>query len=223
MTIIQATNFSQIRLSSMDKYYQIGIDKNLLDITFASQENTMYCWAACIANTLRLKNIIVDQLDFAVQNCGVDTYGNPLNCGATPNEINYFLNGCGRDNNGIKYCINAKQRTGNLNTEEVVKQLKAGNSVIVAYLIPGQQTGHVVLITGASIRIDWRTQKEYVSQWIVRDPWPSPFNRLTKGRRTIQISELFKTAYAWWTPKISVTQPVQIHGNRVYPARTRVL
>lgn len=190
------------RLKTTLERRQIGVDSRLLDMSYAPQWNTMQCWAATTQIALKLYGLHVDQRDLSYDLCGLDQFGNIQNCGAKPNEMNIYLNGCGFDNYGVQYCVKSILRHDKLTGKEVFNALSNGNPIVVGYREPDSLVGHAVLITGASVVEDIYTKNGIIENLILRDPANTPFNVARKGRRIVSYENFSDKIYAWWVPQL---------------------
>lgn len=183
--------------------YKIGIDSQFLDAIYQYQESSKWCWAASMEMAMAAYGLHVDQQDFAYDLCGLDSYGGIQNCPASANQIDFYLNSKGIDRYGTQYKVNSRLQNGYLPAWRLIRELENGNPIIVAYIQPGMNIGHAVLITGAEITENPFNGRKEVTRLILRDPANTFVNRLNKGRRVVQAGSFMNSVYASWVPKVS--------------------
>lgn len=189
--------------------YAVGVETSSFNHIYAAQEKSMYCWAACLQMIFRKSGIRVSQKELAQLTCGVDRFGVPHNCPASFYTITQHLNTCWCDEE-IEFCLSTKMKFERPNVNELYKELKNDNPVLVAYSAPGSSIGHAVLITamgGYSLG-----GKIYATKIVVRDPWPDMANRLHQGYKVYNAAKFFEMINAHWIVSIEeIFQPQGWH------------
>ena len=152
----------------------VGIHSNIANVFARSQENTQWCWAACIEMLFRYYNHPVSQARIVNE-----TFGNIVNMPAGPWNILRALNRQWTDDNGRVFFVQADTMTANLITAH--DDLFANNPLIVGTL------GHAMVLTGISY--DRTRFGSQITEMVVRDPWQR------RGRRVLNLQEAFNISF----------------------------
>ncbi|MBN8693520.1 MAG: C39 family peptidase [Bacteroidetes bacterium] len=175
--------------------YFAGIKSNIMDSVYAKQNDTNWCWAACIEMIAKYNGVNISQEYFAHSYCGVGFNGYIKNCPAPVDIITENLNWCAYTGWDRKrtHCISTSAHHGTPNVETLITLLKANIPVIIAYNT-GLNVGHAVVLSGISYT-DGIFGKELVYV-VVRDP--------ANGKLVYRNPEqLLKLIYAWWVPTVT--------------------
>jgi hypothetical protein len=178
----------QPNLLPQNQVYTIGIRTEIFNFFAAAQTKTEWCWAASIQMILNYHGIPVNQDEVVQHSHGVLT-DDP----GTDGDITNALNGLIGGNN-----VSGVENPGIPPPNTLIDQLRAGNPILQA-ISTGQFSGHCVVITAASyIQTPMGPQ---VVDLVIRDPWPSPQNIMTKGKVEIngqQLQGFVNSARSYW-------------------------
>jgi hypothetical protein len=173
-----------------------GIRSDVMDSVYAKQNNTNWCWAACIEMIAKYHGLAINQEYFAHSYCGVSTNGRIVNCPAPVDVITENLNWCAYTgwNKRKSHCIRTSVHYGKPNIESLITLLKQNKPVIIAYKNRGSNVGHAVVLTGISF--DETVFGNELNYIIVRDP--------TNGKLVYRNpNQLLNLIYAWWVPTVA--------------------
>lgn len=175
--------------------YFAGIKSDIMDSVYAKQNDTNWCWAACIEMIAKYNGLNISQEYFATNYCGVNTYGRIKNCPAPVNVITENLNWCAYTgwNRKKTHCIKTSVHYGKPNVETLIALLRQNKPVIIAYKNRGSEIGHAVVLTGISF--DATVFGNELNYIIVRDP--------ANGKLVYRKpQQLLNAIYAWWVPTV---------------------
>jgi len=182
--------------------FKVGIDTSRFDKVYAKQENSMWCWAACLEMIMRHNGVNISQDEFAKHSCGVNWQGIPNNCPASFNVITNYLNSFWFDATD-EYCLSASLNYGTPDLFRVYNELNLGNPVVVSYRNSNAVIGHAVLITG--IEGYFLHDSMFVTKFIIRDPWPRLESYFTRGRiEKNNAREFANSISAHWFPSLTL-------------------
>ena len=154
-----------------------GIPSGVLSFVAARQQNTQWCWAACIQMMFRMYGYDLPQQILVQQ-----TWGNIVNMPAYPNQILAALNRTYVDRSGKRFTARGDALTVNVAT--AIQDLSNRSPLIVGTL------GHATVLTALNY-----TQSNIgelqVTSAIVRDPWPQ-----SPSRRTLSPQEWYNINFA---------------------------
>ena len=152
----------------------VGIHSNIANVFARSQENTQWCWAACIEMLFRYHSRPVSQARIVNE-----TFGSIVNMPAQPWDILRALNRSWTDDSGRTFFVQADTMTANLLTAH--DDLFANNPLIVGTM------GHAMVLTGISY--DRNMFSSQITEIVVRDPWQR------RGRRVLNRQEAFNISF----------------------------
>jgi ABC-type bacteriocin/lantibiotic exporter with double-glycine peptidase domain len=181
----------------MVKY--IGIDIVRMNFVAARQLNSQWCWAACIKMVLNYYGVSITQKQIVARTYKANELGQLPNWPATYKTIHKNLNNWGIDNNGIRYKVTAKIFPGAPDPRLLLTELKNKRPIILAYS-NGNNTGHAVIITGASYEV--KNANIAIKTVVVRDPWPNEENIKTFGRVEYFGKDLADLMNAFWLVRV---------------------
>lgn len=154
--------------------YAVGIPTDVFEATarpqdLGRQEQSNWCWAACIQMVLGFHGVPVQQAALAA-----GTFGMPVDRPARPVEILANLNGVAQDAAGRLRAVHADPL--NLDVPTVLNDLANRRPLIVGL------TGHAYVMTGALFHLDG-LGRPVLDRVVLRDPWPTNPSRkeLTAG------------------------------------------
>jgi hypothetical protein len=154
-----------------------GIPSGVLSFVAARQENTQWCWAACIQMMFRMYGYDLRQ-DLLVQ----QTWGNIVNMPAYPNQIMSALNRTYIDSSGRRFTASGDAFTANIST--AIQDLSNRSPLIVGAL------GHATVLTALNYTHSNANELQVTSA-TVRDPWPQ-----SPSRRTLSPQEWYNINFA---------------------------
>lgn len=149
-----------------NNYNQNQVQSVILDdfqFATASQEQSQWCWAACITMVLNYYDIPCTQEEVVMR-----TYGTLVNYPARDlYQIAQYLNGWGMDRQGREVVVEAGTYEY-APFEGIINELEAGRPFIIG--VGNGYSGHVVVCYG----VDWMNTYDgpYVTDFYVYDPWP---------------------------------------------------
>jgi hypothetical protein len=179
----------------------VGIPSSQMDPIAAHQENSEWCWAACIKMVLQKYGISVTQDEIVRRTfVGNNPFFPAPNLPGSFNDITRNLSGWHTDLKGRCYSVGGVEAPGIPRPADFIEGLKAQYPTVLA-LATGPNTGHAVVATGATY-ID-TPQGPYVLSVMIRDPWPYPDFPMTNGKRQIPAS-VFGSVTAYWTVGVDI-------------------
>lgn len=181
----------------MVKY--IGINTEQMNYVAARQLNSQWCWAACIKMVLNYYGVSITQKQIVARTYKANELGHLPNWPATFKTIHKNLNNWGIDNNGITYKVSAKIFSGAPHPRILLTELNNKRPIVLAYS-NGDNTGHAVIITGASYEV--RNGSPRIKTVVVRDPWPNDENKKTFGRVEYYGKDLADIMNAYWLVRV---------------------
>lgn len=153
-----------------------GVPSELIQVT-ALQQQSEWCWAACIEMVFRYYGYIVPQSKIVR-----DTWGSIVNMPGQPEQILSDLNRTWVDTKGRKFQSVGDSLTANAAT--AVVDLRQNRPLIIGAL------GHAVVLTALTSDVNTYTGAWQVIAATVRDPWPG------RGRRILSPQEWFNISFA---------------------------
>jgi ABC-type bacteriocin/lantibiotic exporter with double-glycine peptidase domain len=181
--------------SPVIKRIHVGMDSKLLNYSYAKQNRSNWCWAACIEMITKYYGLHIKQEFFAQNHCGIDANGWIKDCPAPVDVITSNLNWCHKT-----HCIKTQVFSGRPDEDSLVKLLNADIPVILAYRQRGP-IGHAVVMTG--ITYEETMFGTEPTSLIVRDPAPYLNNIVLSGRKVYSSPKIFlNSVYAWWVPTV---------------------
>jgi len=160
---------SQPEAPPQPKY--VGPPKEAVDKIAATQEESMWCWAASIQTVLRYYGVTIRQEQIVAR-----IYGSALNEPASDPVISASLNGWAFDCHGRKVVIRSRVATGPPSLNVLMNEVARGRPILVTVNPAGSSIGHAVVLTAAT------HSGRCVTSLVYRDPWPSPENCASAGR-----------------------------------------
>ena len=155
----------------------VGIPSGALSFVAARQQNTQWCWAACIQMMFRMYGYDLPQY-VLVQ----ETWGGIVNMPAYPNQILAALNRIYVDSSGRRFSATGDAFTVNIST--AIQDLSNRSPLIVGAL------GHATVLTALNYTQSNAGELQVTSA-IVRDPWPE-----SPSRRTLSPQEWYNINFA---------------------------
>lgn len=177
----------------------IGIPSEALDVTYSSQRNSMWCWAASIQMVLQYHGIRTVQQDIVARTFGPDAQGNLPNKPGDLKSITANLNNLNVDRAGTTYQVESIFGEGAPPVDLLLDEMDRREPLIIGYR-SGPNMGHAVVITGAVY--SQTAQGPVIHKIIVRDPWPSDENKVNNGRVEYDAREFAPKIQGWWKVRV---------------------
>lgn len=177
----------------------IGIPSEALDVTYSSQRNSMWCWAASIQMVLQYHGIRTVQQDIVARTFGPDAQGNLPNKPGDLKNITANLNNFNVDRAGTTYQVESIFGEGAPPVSLLLDEMDRREPLIIGYR-SGPNMGHAVVVTGAVY--SQTPQGPMIHKIIVRDPWPSDENRATNGRVEYDAREFAPKIQGYWKVRV---------------------
>lgn len=152
-----------------------GVESSSFDMTYAPQEESQWCWAACVAMVFAHHGYRVSQTRIVQE-----TWGDIYNLPAQPQHILMNLNRPWVDDYGRRFSIQGSTFTSNAMT--AAQDLARGIPLIIG------SGPHAMVLTAVSYRRHMSGNGQLLSA-IVRDPWPG------RGKRFLIPQELAATHF----------------------------
>ncbi len=154
---------------------QAGVPSQNMNMVYACQKQSQWCWAACIEMVFRYWGHKVSQQEIVRR-----TWGSVVNMPAQPYQIVQALNRPWVDDNGVRFTVAGDTFTANAMT--AAQDLASDMPLIVGSL------GHAMVVTAITYQgIPGMQQSVRVVGATVRDPWPG------RGKRELTIQEYLST------------------------------
>lgn len=182
------------------KPINVGIPTSQMDFIASRQLNSQWCWAASIKMILNGYGVAITQQQIVNRTYGLNNDGQLPNWPASYNTITKNLNNWSIDNNGQKYLVKATLKTGRPDAIWLINEINSKRPIILAYKT-GPKTGHAVVLTGVSFKLNTVNPKVLVIGLALRDPWPNDENIANKGRKTYSGSFANKID-AYWSIRV---------------------
>ena len=177
----------------------IGIPSEALDVTYSSQRNSKWCWAASIQMVLQYHGIRTMQQDIVARTFGTDAQGNLPNQAGDLANITSNLNNLNVDRAGTTYQVESVFGEGAPPIELLLDNMERREPLIIGYR-SGPNMGHAVVITG--VQYSRSPQGPVIHKLIVRDPWPSDENRANAGRVEYDAREFAQKITGYWQIRV---------------------
>jgi hypothetical protein len=177
----------------------VGIPSATFNYVYSAQANSQWCWAASIQMILNYYGVDIAQEEIVRRSFGSDPYGNLPNWPGSFQVITANLNNWGIDANGQRYRVQAVFGNGPPVPSMLLQELSNGQPVLIAYMT-GPSSGHAVVATAASYTPS--PAGPVVQSIVVRDPWPSPENMGTNGRREYPGAALASQMRHYWIIRV---------------------
>ncbi|MCP4582738.1 MAG: hypothetical protein GY839_14095 [candidate division Zixibacteria bacterium] len=189
----------------------MGIPSDSLDTVYSEQENSQWCWAACIEMLMNYHKVTVSQKEIVFRSYGVDPYGQLPDWPGSWQTISNNLNGWGIDANKTSYTVFSEFYPGAVNEKQISEQLLQGQPIIVGYR-SGPLSGHAVLLTAASYN-DSPIGPRIMSV-VVRDPWPSDINRKNQGKVEWDAGQFSNLVMGMWRIQVQRSNKNQYQTHK---------
>jgi hypothetical protein len=173
----------------------VGIPSSSFNNVYAEQENSQWCWAACIQMILNYYGVNVSQYDIVQRTYGSDPYGYLPNWAGSYEVITANLNNWGIDRNGVRYVVRAEVGYGTPYPEDLVDELGSQHPVLMGYST-GAVTGHAVVATGAGLY--GSADAPQLHSIVVRDPRENTLTTPYRGRREYEAAALRAVSVYWY-------------------------
>jgi len=147
----------------------VGVRTEHFNKLDTDQEESQWCWAACIEMIMKLHGVEIEQEDIVRRSYGTDPYGRLPNFPGNERMIASNLNGSGLDNTGKQYSVQCAYHPGVPSDRAVINELKNGRPIIFGYWT-GPNSAHAVVCT--AVRYQDSPRGPIIRSVIVRDPWP---------------------------------------------------
>ena len=177
-----------------------GIPSSQMNYFAAAQKRSQWCWAASIQMVLNYYGVYISQEQIVARTYGTDQYGNLPDWPGSWQAITANLNNWNFDNAGRPYVVRASLKWGAPSPVVLLHELSSGRPVIAAYS-SGPNSGHAVVITGASYIQTY--DGPIVQSVVVRDPWPSHVNRANAGRVEYGGLDFSRVMQAYWYVRVN--------------------
>lgn len=193
----------------------IGADMAKLNGVYAQQNQSAWCWAACVQMIFQYYGFSLGQRAIVERAYGDYAGGGVRNHGGTVADITKSLAGGGADERGTPY-QSMVQFWAHAPTPQVLRwELGARHPILIACAPPPRYaylgTGHAVLIVAGDFTEDASGYPEFTTL-TVRDPSPYVRNGADPGMVVYPARELLKRIQCYWTVKV-------IPGASAPPAR----
>lgn len=133
----------------------------------ASQEEDMWCWAACTQMVLNYQGVNVSQEDVVRR-----VHGYRVNKPGTAYDIQQAANGWRTGQHTIVARVDTPYGAS---ATTFINDLVNKYPLVVGLSMPGQNVGHAYVLTGISFRVIGG--QYYPQEVILRDPWPTSPSR----------------------------------------------
>lgn len=187
--------FQQSRAQDVNITQYVGISTENFDYSYAEQNKSQWCWAASIQMLLNYYGINISQEEIVRRSYGADPYGNLPDWAGSFEIITLNLNNWSIDNNGVSYIVRSSFNQGPPEPAIFLSELQNQYPLLFAYQ-SSPTSGHAVIATGINY-----TETENgltINSIIVRDPWPSDFNKANNGRNEYSGLDLARLITAHW-------------------------
>jgi hypothetical protein len=179
LTFLLLVSFQFNPKTSAQNAVYVGIPTTKFNFYTAAQNNSNWCWAACLQMIFNYYGVNISQEQIVARTYGVDPNGQLPNWTGSLPVITANLNNWNIDNSGRMYAVAASLNWGAPTPVFLIQELLAQRPVMIGYQ-SGPNAGHAVVITACSYI---QTNAGPIIQTIVvRDPWPSEANIATSGR-----------------------------------------
>jgi Papain-like cysteine protease AvrRpt2 len=165
-----------------------GIPANKLDGVTAYQQQSEWCWAACISMVFAYYGHRVSQTRIVQE-----TWGSVVNMPGQPEQILSDLNRTWKDDRRKKFSSSGDSLTANAAT--AVIDLRENRPLIIGAL------GHATVLTALTCDVNTVNRAWQVVAATVRDPWPA-----NGGRRIL-------TPQEWYNINFVARISVEDHGD----------
>ncbi len=177
-----------------------------LNLTYASQKMTNWCWAAAISNLFHYYGAVVSQERIVSEAFDVDPTNGLPNSGASVEMITQCLNKQWIDDNGQAFTVTAHQHTRVPRAEQLILELTKEHPLLVAYY-NCPTAGHAVLITGCSYK---KAEKgPLINAIFLRDPMPkfdfgsgASYEELNGEKIVSRTNQFVKSVEAVWIVRV---------------------
>ncbi len=153
-----------------------GIAFEKLQEQFVYQQQTEWCWAACISMIFGYWGHPVSQMRIVKETWGVLT-----NMPGSPQQVLADLNRSWVDDHGRAF----KSQTHMTNNTIAITDLQSNRPSIIGAL------GHAMVLTAVTWDGNPSTQQWQIDEVLVRDPWPG-----NGSRRVLTLAEWMSIAFA---------------------------
>lgn len=183
----------------------VGIPSEKFESSIAYQEQSNWCWAACIEMIFGYHGLELTQEDIVRRSYGIPPGGKLPDVVGKFEVITRNLNEWNIDSRGAAYQVRSEENWGAPEPEDLIAELKAGHPVMVGYRT-GPNSGHAVLITAVSYL---KTPKgPEIQTVVVRDPMPNPQNPGVAGRYEYPAYRFGRRIQAYWFVKVEKQEQV---------------
>jgi hypothetical protein len=173
----------------------VGIPSSYFNQVYAEQQNSQWCWAACIQMILNYYGLNVSQYDIVRRTYGFNPYGRLPNWAGSYETITANLNNWSVDRNGVRYLVRASIGYGMPNPATFVSELDNQYPVLLGYPTGGY-SGHAVVATAAGF-YGYKDDPTLASV-VVRDPRRSTLSTPYRGRMEYDASMLRAVEVYWY-------------------------
>jgi hypothetical protein len=184
--INQSQNWN--RIITQPHVFTCGVQTSRFNFVYAEQQETNWCWAACIQMILNYYGINLTQSQIVYRTFGTNNWGDLPNWAGSIENIHENLNNWNIDNSGSPYNVHASFYQGAPNVNWLINELQSGHPVLIAYI--NGTSGHAVLITGCNYSM--KNGNYLIHTLTVRDPWPG------NGRITYNGYDIASRIQAHW-------------------------
>ena len=165
------------RKDRVPQIFVCGVSSDIFNFFYSEQQNSNWCWAACIQMILNYYSVNISQSQIVLRTFGTDNLGNVGNWGGSIENIHRNLNDWNIDNLGKRFVVKATFYNGAPQVEWLINELNSSRPVFIAYNTGSG--GHAVLITACTYT---KINEQYkVHSLTVRDPWPGRGKVLYNG------------------------------------------
>lgn len=173
----------------------LGIPSSSFNQVYAEQQNSQWCWAACIQMILNYYGVNVSQYDIVRRTYGIDAYGRVPNWAGNYDVITANLNNWSVDRNGVRYLVRASMGYGVPNQAVLLDELDNQYPVLLGYPT-SRYSGHAVVATAAGY-YGYRDDPT-IATLVVRDPRRSSLATPYRGRMEYDASLLRAVEVYWY-------------------------
>lgn len=189
-----------LRVSFAQATY-VGLPSGKMNISYAEQNKSQWCWAASIQMILSCYGVSISQEEVVKRSYGSYEDGKLPNWPGSFQTITANLNNWSIDDRGKFYKVTSSLGVGPPTPSILVEELQNQHPVLLAYMNT-PNSGHAVVATGASYTPSYFGP--VVQTVIVRDPLPSASNRATMGKVEYPGSYLASVITAYWFIRVEV-------------------
>jgi hypothetical protein len=167
---VAAAGVVKAGITCQANFCDVGVPTAEMDRVYEPQQNSQWCWAACINMVFAHYGLYVPQREIVRR-----SFGGMVNMPATPDLIIANLNAAWRSQTGESFRVESDHTTAG--PQLAASELRDGHPLIIGTM------GHAMVLS--AMRYSYDTVGRFqLYEMIVRDPWPG------RGRRTLSPQEI---------------------------------